>query len=51
MIGANSVFKTLGRIDEADFKNIFAEKNCEKLAFLTQNKAKLCKNFDHNIGF
>jgi hypothetical protein len=26
-----------------DFKNIFAKKNCEKLAFLTQNKAKLCK--------
>jgi hypothetical protein len=25
------------------FKNIFAEKKCEKLAFLTQNKAKLCK--------
>jgi hypothetical protein len=21
------------------------------LAFFTQNKAKLCKNFDHNIGF
>jgi hypothetical protein len=21
------------------------------LAFLTQNKAKLCKNFDHNTGF
>jgi hypothetical protein len=26
-----------------DFKNIFAEKNAKKLAFLTQNKAKLCK--------
>jgi hypothetical protein len=27
-----------------DFKKIFAEKNCEKkLAFLTPNKAKLCK--------
>jgi hypothetical protein len=26
-----------------DFKNIFAEKNCKKLAFLTQSKAKLCK--------
>jgi hypothetical protein len=25
------------------FKNIFAEKISEKLAFLTQNKAKLCK--------
>jgi hypothetical protein len=23
----------------------------KKLAFFTQNKAKLCKNFDHNIGF
>jgi hypothetical protein len=27
---------------------IFLQK---KLAFLTQNKAKLCKNFDQNIGF
>jgi hypothetical protein len=26
-----------------DFKNIFAEKFGEKLAYLTQNKAKLCK--------
>jgi hypothetical protein len=26
-----------------DFKNIFAEKNCKKSAFLTRNKAKLCK--------
>jgi hypothetical protein len=26
-----------------DFKNIFAKKFREKLAFLTQNKAKLCK--------
>jgi hypothetical protein len=34
-----------------DFKNIFAEKNCEKMAFLTHNKAKLCKIFDHNVGF
>jgi hypothetical protein len=34
-----------------DFKNIFAEKYCKKLAFLTHNKAKLCENFDHNIGF
>jgi hypothetical protein len=28
-----------------DFKNIFAEKFCEKLAFFAQNKAKLCKNW------
>jgi hypothetical protein len=28
-----------------DFKNIFAENNCEKLAFLTQNTAKLCKRY------
>jgi hypothetical protein len=28
-----------------DFLNIFAEKFSEKLAFLTQNKAKLCKKF------
>jgi hypothetical protein len=26
-----------------DFKNIFAEKFSEKMAFSTQNKAKLCK--------
>jgi hypothetical protein len=26
-----------------DFLNIFAEKFSEKIAFLTQNKAKLCK--------
>jgi hypothetical protein len=26
-----------------DFKNIFAEKFSKKLAFLTENKAKLCK--------
>jgi hypothetical protein len=26
------------------FKNIFAKKFGKKLAFLTQNKAKLCKN-------
>jgi hypothetical protein len=29
--------------DVVFFKNIFAEKNCENLAFLTPNKAKLCK--------
>jgi hypothetical protein len=29
--------------DAMIYKNIFAGKNCEKLAFLTQNKAKLCK--------
>jgi hypothetical protein len=30
---------------------IFLAKNLAKtLAFLTKNKAKLCKNFDHNIG-
>jgi hypothetical protein len=29
------------------FKNIFAK----KFAFLTPNKAKLCKKIDHNIGF
>jgi hypothetical protein len=30
---------------------IFSPKNsAKKLAFLTQNKAKLHKNFDHNLG-
>jgi hypothetical protein len=32
-----------------DFKNIFAEKFSQKMAFLTQNKAKFWKKFDHNI--
>jgi hypothetical protein len=27
------------------------EKIGKKLAFMSQNKALLCKNFDHNIGF
>jgi hypothetical protein len=31
---------------------IFLPKNsAKKLAFLTQIKAELCKNCDHNIGF
>jgi hypothetical protein len=31
---------------------IFSPKKFAKiLAFLTQNKAKLCKKLDHNIGF
>jgi hypothetical protein len=30
---------------------IFSPKKLRKLAFLTRKKAKLCKNFDHNIGF
>jgi hypothetical protein len=40
-----------------DFLNIFAEKFSEKMAFLTQNKAELCKNliitlvFDKNANF
>jgi hypothetical protein len=35
-----------------DFLNIFAEKFAEKnWRFFAQNKAKLCKNCDHNIGF
>jgi hypothetical protein len=32
---------------DAMILKIFSPK---KLAFLTQNKAKLCKIFDHNIG-
>jgi hypothetical protein len=32
-------------------KNIFAKKSAKKLAFLTQNKAKLFLKIDHNIGF
>jgi hypothetical protein len=47
-----SLAKTLASRDRCyDFKNIFAEKNSEKLAFLTRNKAKSCKKSDHNIGF
>jgi uncharacterized membrane protein YhaH (DUF805 family) len=40
-----------------DFFNILAEKFCEKMAFLTRNKAKLCKNlvitlvFEKNANF
>jgi hypothetical protein len=33
-----------------DLKKKFVEKFGEKLAFLTQNKAKLCRHFDHDIG-
>jgi hypothetical protein len=33
------------------FFNIFAEKFREKMGVFDSNKAKLCKNFDHNIGF
>jgi hypothetical protein len=34
------------------FFKIFSPKNsAKKLAFLTRNKAELCKKFDHNIGF
>jgi hypothetical protein len=36
-----------GQWDWCDFKNIFTE----KMAFLTKNKAKLCKKNDRNIGF
>jgi hypothetical protein len=32
-------------------KNIFAEKFSEKLAFLTQNKAKLCKILSITLVF
>jgi hypothetical protein len=32
------------------FKNILAENFGEKMAFLTQNKAKIFKKIDHNIG-
>jgi hypothetical protein len=50
-----SVMVTRGRC--YDFKNIFDEKNCEKLAFLTRNNAKLCKfliiklDFEENANF
>jgi hypothetical protein len=33
------------------FKIFSPEKIAKKLAFLTHNKAKLCKNFDHNSDF
>jgi hypothetical protein len=32
-----------------DFVNIFAKKIAKKLAFLTRNKAKLCK-FEHSTA-
>jgi hypothetical protein len=34
-----------------DFLKYFRQKNGQKMAFLTQNKAKLCKNLKYNIGF
>jgi hypothetical protein len=34
-----------------EFLNIFTKKSAKKLRFLTQNKYKLCKKVDHNIGF
>jgi hypothetical protein len=33
------------------FKNIFAEKFSKKMAFLTQNKAKLCKILIITLAF
>jgi hypothetical protein len=33
------------------FKNIFAKKNRQKFAFLTQNKAKFCKNLIITLFF
>jgi hypothetical protein len=33
------------------FKIFSPKKIAKKLPFFTHNKAKLCKNFDHNIGF
>jgi hypothetical protein len=34
-----------------DFLHIFAEKFGEKIGILTQNKAKLCKNFNITLVF
>jgi hypothetical protein len=34
-----------------DFRKYLRQNNLQKLAFLTQNKAKLCKNFERNIVF
>jgi hypothetical protein len=34
-----------------DYFNIIAEKFSKKIGVFSPNKAKLCKNFDHNIGF
>jgi hypothetical protein len=33
------------------FRRKTLQKNCTKIAFLIRNKAKLCKNFDHIVGF
>jgi hypothetical protein len=32
-------------------KIFLPKKSAKKFAFLTQNKGKLCKFFNHNIGF
>jgi hypothetical protein len=50
------IFKYLGGLFKSwyrcyDFINISAEKNWEKWAFLTQNKAKLCKNMIITLFF
>jgi hypothetical protein len=54
----NSTLPNLGRSVIETFKKIFSPKNfAKKLAFLTQNKAKLCKNlittlvFEKNANF
>jgi hypothetical protein len=33
------------------FKIFLPKKLRKKLAFFTRNKARLCKKFDHNLGF
>jgi hypothetical protein len=45
-----SVCQTAGT-DVMIFLNIFAEKFSKKLAFLTQNKAELCKNLIITLVF
>jgi hypothetical protein len=54
----NVIFKTYSRNRQSNLPGtdvmilkIFSPKKiAKKLAFLTHNKAKLCKKFDHNIG-
>jgi hypothetical protein len=56
-LGASFIDTSVARDRCYDFLNIFAEKFGEKMAFLTQNKAKLCKNmiitlvFEKNANF
>jgi hypothetical protein len=51
--GVHPAFATLQSTgtDAMIFKRFLPKNSAKKRAVFTQNKAKLIKNFDHNIGF